>query len=216
MVLETLAALDRPQVPDDAEMSVAHPSQMAILEVPHVVSMHWLAMPSILDRLESNRWRQIRPDWCITPVLSPARSSRHETPRSRTTITTSPLRTVVHMGGTRHFPAVAKAYIYRGFRMTRVAGRESHSLRHPFLKRDGALGLSRGWKARWPGFAVESFPLFFASFENGTCPECHSFGLQCDPLRRVVMDLGDGCHSLTFRHLVARQPVAQDSRGGAA
>jgi hypothetical protein len=54
MMLESLAALDRPQVPDDAEMAVAHASEMAVLEVPHVVSMHWPAIPSILDRLESS------------------------------------------------------------------------------------------------------------------------------------------------------------------
>jgi hypothetical protein len=53
MVLETLAALDRTQVADDAEMAVAHPSQMAVLEVPHAMSMHWPAIPSILDLAES-------------------------------------------------------------------------------------------------------------------------------------------------------------------
>jgi hypothetical protein len=53
MVLSSLAALDRPQVPDDAEMAVAHPSQMAVLEVPHAVSMHWPPIPSILDLAES-------------------------------------------------------------------------------------------------------------------------------------------------------------------
>jgi hypothetical protein len=53
MVLESLAALDGPQVPDDAVMAVAHSSQMAVLETPHVESMHWAAIPSILDRLES-------------------------------------------------------------------------------------------------------------------------------------------------------------------
>jgi hypothetical protein len=62
MVLESLAALDGPQVPDDAVMAVAHSSQMAVLEVPHVVSMHWAAIPSILDRLESAKsliyWRK--------------------------------------------------------------------------------------------------------------------------------------------------------------
>jgi hypothetical protein len=58
MVLESLAALDRPQVPDDAVMAVAHASEMAVLEVPHVVSMHWPAIPSIFDRLESNRWAE--------------------------------------------------------------------------------------------------------------------------------------------------------------
>jgi hypothetical protein len=34
MVLESLVALDRPQVPDDAVMAVAHASEMAVLEVP--------------------------------------------------------------------------------------------------------------------------------------------------------------------------------------
>jgi hypothetical protein len=60
MVLESLAALDGPQVPDDAVMAVAHSSQMAVLETPHVESMHWAAIPSILDRLESNvEWKRI-------------------------------------------------------------------------------------------------------------------------------------------------------------
>jgi hypothetical protein len=76
MMLQSLAALDRSQVPDDAVMAVAHSSQMAVLEVPHAVSMHWPAIPSILDRAESiqskyraagsvaaraycRRWRQI-------------------------------------------------------------------------------------------------------------------------------------------------------------
>jgi hypothetical protein len=56
MMLQSLAALDRSQVPDDAVMAVAHSRQMAVVEVPHVVSMHWAAIPLILDRLESNRW----------------------------------------------------------------------------------------------------------------------------------------------------------------
>ena len=60
MVLESLGALDRAQVPDDAVMAVAHASEMAVLEVPHVVSMRWPAIPSILDRLESNRWAEGR------------------------------------------------------------------------------------------------------------------------------------------------------------
>jgi hypothetical protein len=59
MVLESLAALDRPQVPDDAVMAVAHASEMAVLEVPHVVSMHWPAITSILGRSESNGEREI-------------------------------------------------------------------------------------------------------------------------------------------------------------
>jgi hypothetical protein len=54
MVFETLAALDRTQVADDAEMAVTHASQMAVLEVPHAVSMHWPPIPSILDLAESN------------------------------------------------------------------------------------------------------------------------------------------------------------------
>jgi hypothetical protein len=54
MVFETLAALDRTQVADDAEMAVTHASQMAVLEVPHAVSMHWMPIPSILDLAESN------------------------------------------------------------------------------------------------------------------------------------------------------------------
>jgi hypothetical protein len=53
MMLQSLAALDRSQVPDDAVMAVAHSSQMAVLEVPHAMSMHWPAIPSILDRAES-------------------------------------------------------------------------------------------------------------------------------------------------------------------
>ena len=47
MVFETLAALDRTQVADDAEMAVTHASQNA-------VSMHWPPIPSILDLAESN------------------------------------------------------------------------------------------------------------------------------------------------------------------
>jgi hypothetical protein len=43
-------------------MAVAHASEMAVLEVPHVVSMHWPAIPSILGRLESNRWAEGRPE----------------------------------------------------------------------------------------------------------------------------------------------------------
>jgi hypothetical protein len=39
-------------------MAVAHASEMAVLEVPHVVSMHPPTIPSILDRLESNRWAE--------------------------------------------------------------------------------------------------------------------------------------------------------------
>jgi hypothetical protein len=59
-MLEAFSALDRPQVPDDAVMAVAHSSQMAVLETPHVESMHWAAIPSILDRLESNvEWKRI-------------------------------------------------------------------------------------------------------------------------------------------------------------
>jgi hypothetical protein len=34
-------------------MAVAHPRQMAVLEVPHAVSMHWPPIPSILDLAES-------------------------------------------------------------------------------------------------------------------------------------------------------------------
>ena len=53
MVPKSLAALHRSQVPDDAEVAVAHPSQMAVLEVTHAVSMHWPPIPSILDLAES-------------------------------------------------------------------------------------------------------------------------------------------------------------------
>jgi hypothetical protein len=34
-------------------MAVAHPRQMAVLEVPHAMSMHWPPIPSILDLDES-------------------------------------------------------------------------------------------------------------------------------------------------------------------
>jgi hypothetical protein len=54
-MLQSLAALVRPQVPDDAEMAVAHPSQMAVLEGPHALSMHWPAIPSTLGRFETSR-----------------------------------------------------------------------------------------------------------------------------------------------------------------
>jgi hypothetical protein len=53
VVLQSLAALNRSQVPDDAVMAVAHSSQMAVLEVPHPVRMHRAAIPSILDLAES-------------------------------------------------------------------------------------------------------------------------------------------------------------------
>ena len=43
------------QVADDAEMAVTHASQMAVLEVPHAVSMHWPPISSILDLAELNR-----------------------------------------------------------------------------------------------------------------------------------------------------------------
>jgi hypothetical protein len=49
MMLQSLAALDRPEVADDAVMAVAHPRQTAIFEMPHAVSMHRRAIPSILD-----------------------------------------------------------------------------------------------------------------------------------------------------------------------
>jgi hypothetical protein len=39
-------------------MAVAHASGMAVLELPHVVSMHWPAIPTILDRLESSHWAE--------------------------------------------------------------------------------------------------------------------------------------------------------------
>jgi hypothetical protein len=84
MILQSLAALDRSQVPDDAVMAVAHSSQMAVLEVPHAVSMHWPAIPSILDRTESiqskyratgsvaarayRRWRHVSPFAAATPI----------------------------------------------------------------------------------------------------------------------------------------------------
>jgi hypothetical protein len=55
MMLQSLAALNRSEVPDDAVMTVAHPSQMAVFEVPHAMSMHWSPIPSILDRAESIR-----------------------------------------------------------------------------------------------------------------------------------------------------------------
>jgi hypothetical protein len=50
-----LAVLDRPQVPDDAVMAVAHQSQMAVLKTPHAMRMDRLAIPSILDGAESIR-----------------------------------------------------------------------------------------------------------------------------------------------------------------
>jgi hypothetical protein len=53
MMLQSLAALDRPQVPDDAVMAVAHSSYVAVFEVPHPVRMHRPAIPSILDCSES-------------------------------------------------------------------------------------------------------------------------------------------------------------------
>ncbi len=54
VMLETPAALDGAEVPDDAEMAVTHPRQMAVLEVPHAISMHQLPIPSILDAAESD------------------------------------------------------------------------------------------------------------------------------------------------------------------
>ena len=54
MVFEILAALERTQVADDAEMAVTYASQMAVLEVPHAMSTHWPPIPSILDLAESN------------------------------------------------------------------------------------------------------------------------------------------------------------------
>jgi hypothetical protein len=53
MMLQSLAAPDRSQVPDDAVMAVAHSSQMAVLEAPHPMRMHWLVIPSILYPRES-------------------------------------------------------------------------------------------------------------------------------------------------------------------
>jgi hypothetical protein len=49
MMLQSLAALDWSQVPDDAVMVIAHSSEMEVFKVPHAVSMHWPAIPSILD-----------------------------------------------------------------------------------------------------------------------------------------------------------------------
>jgi len=79
MVLESLAALDRPQVPDDAVMAVAHASEMAVLEVPHVVSMHWPAIPSIFDRLETNRWAEadLQAHFPSAPAFGGIRSFSH-------------------------------------------------------------------------------------------------------------------------------------------
>jgi hypothetical protein len=53
MMLEAFAALDRSQVSDDAVMAVAHSRQMAVLEAPHPMRMHWLVIPSILYPPES-------------------------------------------------------------------------------------------------------------------------------------------------------------------
>ncbi|MDB5513886.1 MAG: hypothetical protein JWQ17_644 [Tardiphaga sp.] len=44
-VLKSLAVLNRPQIPDDAELAVAHPSQMTVLELTHAVSKHWPPVP---------------------------------------------------------------------------------------------------------------------------------------------------------------------------
>ena len=54
MVFETLAALDRTQAADDAEMAVTYSGQIAVLDVPHAVSLHWPPIPSFLDLAESN------------------------------------------------------------------------------------------------------------------------------------------------------------------
>ena len=47
MMLEPLAALDRPEVADHAIMAIAHAGQAAVLKKPHAASMHWPAIPSI-------------------------------------------------------------------------------------------------------------------------------------------------------------------------
>lgn len=71
MVFESLAALDRPQVPDDAVVAVTHSSQMAVFEAPHGMRMHWPAIPSILDRPESNSERENQWDQPLPLLLMP-------------------------------------------------------------------------------------------------------------------------------------------------
>jgi hypothetical protein len=78
MMLQSLAALDRSQVPDDAVMTVAHSSQMAVLEVPHAVSMHWPAIPSILDRTESIQSKYGAAGWLLpAPTVGGVKSFSH-------------------------------------------------------------------------------------------------------------------------------------------
>jgi hypothetical protein len=51
MVPHPLAALDEPEIPDQANLTAAHSSQPAIPKTPHDVSMHCAAIPSILDEM---------------------------------------------------------------------------------------------------------------------------------------------------------------------
>jgi hypothetical protein len=51
MVPHPLAALDEPEIPDQANLTAAHSSEPAIPKTPHDVSMHCAAIPSILDEI---------------------------------------------------------------------------------------------------------------------------------------------------------------------
>jgi hypothetical protein len=53
VMFQALAALDRPEVPNNAVMAIAHSSYMAAFETLHTPRMHQTAIPSILDPPES-------------------------------------------------------------------------------------------------------------------------------------------------------------------
>jgi hypothetical protein len=71
VVLEAFAALDRSEIPNEAEAPIAHSSQSTMREATHAASMHQVASASILDRITNglsafcenqSRRRELKPD----------------------------------------------------------------------------------------------------------------------------------------------------------